>query len=190
MKEHIKEKEGSMTIEACLCLTLFMFFILFLYSFFSVFEAQMKIHHTLLQTAQSLSLDAVATDGLTGNILEGEVSTLYQVATTIGFNAANKNPEFVSPEKWYKDENDIPNVVKERFVAYLTGGDSGTADELLKSYRIEKGLSGLDFSASKIDSDGNIVLKVKYSVQFMFDYKAFGMEPIEFTNSAVSRKWE
>lgn len=190
MKKYIKEKDGSLTIEACLCLTLFMFFIMFLYSFFSIFEAQMKIHHTLLQTSQSMSLDAVATDGLTGNILKGEVSTLYQVATTIGFNAMNKNPNYVSPEKWYESKEDISNFVKERFVAYLTAGDTEAADELLKSYQIEEGLAGLDFSESKIDDKGNIILKVTYTVRFVFDYKAFGMEPLELTNSAVSKKWE
>ena len=64
MKKVLKQDEGVLTVEACLCLTLFMFLILFLYSFFSIFEAQSKIQHSLLQAAQSMSLDAVATSNL------------------------------------------------------------------------------------------------------------------------------
>ena len=84
MKRIIKSQKGVLTVEACLCLTLFMFLILFLYSFFAIFEAQMKIHHTLLQSAQSMSLDSVATEKL-----KGDYSSVFNIAQVIGFNAKN-----------------------------------------------------------------------------------------------------
>lgn len=185
MRKKPKAKEGALTLEACLSLTLFMFLILFLYSFFAIFEVQTKIHHTLLQAAQSMSLDSVATERL-----KGDVSDLFDIAAVIGFNSANVGPEFVSPDNWYDNENGIADAVEERFVAYLSAGDSGKADEMLKSLRVQGGLSGLDFSQCKVDKNGNIDLSVTYTVEYLFDFKGFNMDPLELTSTASSRKWE
>lgn len=181
-----RKAEGVIAVEACLCLTLFMFFVLFLYSFFSIYEAQSKIQHTLLQAAQSMSLDALAIEKLgTGN------SSLYEVAEVIGFNALNKNPDFVETTAWYKYNNAaVADTGEDRFVAYLAEGDRELADQILKSYNIKNGLAGLDFSSSKKDDKGNIVLTVNYTVEYFFDFKAFGMNPLELTNSVTSRLWE
>lgn len=188
MNNKMNGKEGTLTLEACLSLTLFMFLILFLYSFFTVFEAQTKIHHTLIQAAESMSLDAPATDKLNKNM--EELSDLYDIAGKIGFNISNVNPEFVSPHPWYRNSTGIEAAAEERFIAYFTDGNREKADEVLKSLRVTEGISGLDFSSCKIDQEGNINLSVTYSVEFLFDYKGFNLDPFEFTSTTISRIWE
>ena len=158
MNNKMDGKEGTLTLEACLSLTLFMFLILFLYSFFTVFEAQTKIHHTLIRAAESMSLDAPATDKLNKNM--EELSDLYDIAGKIGFNVSNVNPEFVSPHPWYRNSTGIAAAAEERFIAYFTDGNREKADEVLKSLRVTEGISGLDFSSCKIDQEGNINLSV------------------------------
>lgn len=185
MKKKRRQSDGVIALEACLCLTLFMFLILFLYSFFAIFEAQSKIHHTLLQTSQSMSLDSFATERLKEN-----TASLFDVVAEIGFNASNKNPKYVSTDAWYKNKEKVADIAKERFVAYLTAGDQNQANQLLVRYKIKDGLSGLDFSASTINENGDIELKVKYTIQFLFDYKAFNLSSLQVTDSVTSRKWE
>ena len=105
---------------------------------------------------------------------------------------ANVHPEFVAPENWYdsKKTEEIEFIAEERFVAYLAAGDESKADQFLKALRVTNGISGLDFSKCEIDSEGNLNLSVTYTVEYMFDYKVFGMEPLKITSSASSKMWE
>lgn len=189
MRKVLKRDEGVLTVEACLCLTLFMFLILFLYSFFGIFEAQTKIQHTLLQAAQSMSLDAVASSNLND---QEKIKNLYDIAGVIGFKAQNDHPEFVAPEQWYDPSvpEFIDSIAKERFIAYFASGDEKKADEFLQALRVTNGISGLDFSKCEIDSEGNLNLSVTYTVEYMFDYKVFGMDPLTITSCASSKMWK
>ena len=84
----------------------------------------------------------------------------------------------------------MPDIAKERFIAYFAGGDKDKADELLKRYRIKDGLDGLDFSESTIDDAGNLSLKVTYTVEYLFDYKGFDLEALTLTSTASSKTWK
>lgn len=52
-----KDEKGLLSLEACIVVTLFIFLMLWLYSFFIVFEARNEIAHVVLSTCNSLALD-------------------------------------------------------------------------------------------------------------------------------------
>ncbi|MGN0352879.1 MAG: hypothetical protein ACI4ES_14605 [Roseburia sp.] len=193
--EEIKMKnQGSITIEACIAVTLFMFFVLYIYSFFIVFEAQGKISSTLIRTTESLSLDSYAIEQLA--LDDGLETNVHNWIVELGINATNDNPEFVSTQKWYKSNEDgskndnLDNVIKERFCAYLTQeGTEEAANNLLETLCVDGGLSGMDFSESQVDASGNIVVVVNYELNYIFDYPLFNIEPLSLKQSFKSHMW-
>ena len=57
MRKRFKREKGLLSLEACIAVTIFIFMMLFLYSFFVVFEVRNEMGHVTLATANSLSLD-------------------------------------------------------------------------------------------------------------------------------------
>ena len=94
-KIKLKKSAGSMSLEASICLTIFIFLMLFLYSFFVVFEARNKLAHTLLSTADSLSYDVYETNTISGS---NDLGTLMHEIYQITFE---EDTPFHSSEKWY-----------------------------------------------------------------------------------------
>ena len=56
----LKNKRGSLTLEACVVVLLFMFLMLYIYSFFFIFMMHGKMEKTLLKAVESVSLDSYA----------------------------------------------------------------------------------------------------------------------------------
>lgn len=113
----------------------------------------------------------------------------------------NSDNGFTDYRQWYKDateddgagnkklSNTFSEVIKERFVAYLTSGKSSDANEILKKYKVKNGIDGLDFSGSYVDSSkGDLYLKVKYTLEY--DYNPFNLSGLEFEQSACSKLWK
>ncbi len=192
MRKNIKDTSASITIEASIALTLFMFLVLLIYSFFVIFEAQGKVASTLLRTSESMSLDSYATDKLDlDNNLKEDVS---EWIIQIGFQSACANPEFVSGKRWYENTEDanesLQKVVKERFCAYLTEeGTESSANELLEQLRVVGGYEGIDFSESKVDENGDICLVVKYELSYIFDFPLFNMENPKLKYTTRAHLW-
>lgn len=191
-----QNENGSITLEACISLTMFMFFILYIYSFFIVFEAQGKISSTVLRTAQSMSLDPYATDNLIGENDTFIPSSVSQFFSKLQVNMTDKGRGFYDRKQWYPKEGEevkgsaeLQRVIKDRFIAYLSNGDKEAADTLLKTLMIEGGVNGLDFSQSYVDEGGDLCIIVKYQLNYMFDYPLFGIEPIKLETQAVSHLW-
>lgn len=184
---------GSITIEACVVVLLFMFLILTLYSFFVIFGAQGKIKSVLIQSAESLSLDQHMNENVPEDWLDaGNVQTLL-LKFTVNMTASGDG--FANTTKWYEagtdgDQAKVVAAVRERFLAYFSGGDAAAADELLLSYRIVGGYSGLDFSESNVDASGNLNIVVKYEQKYFFDYPLFGLENIRREEKVVSHLWK
>lgn len=182
-----KGERGLLSLEACISVTIFIFFMLFLYSFFVVFEARNMMAHTVLATTKSLSLDSYWSSKMrgTGNLTSfaGFLSTLYN------------DPGFTEKEAWHElgdGETLDTKIVKERFIAYLSGEeiDSGAtpeADKLLKRYHVVNGVDGLDFSQSTVES-GCVKVVVTYELEYEFD--VFGLDPLKMQQSACSKLWK
>lgn len=193
MGKKIKNEKGLLSLEACIAVTIFIFLMLFLYSFFVVFEVRNEMGHVTLATANSMSLDAYENDTL------GESDTIGQIFYNVYGQATNSQNDFTDFRKWYDDstvtdENgnvtlsaEFAGVVKARFIAYLTSGDADKAEEVLKRYHVVNGVDGLDFSGSHI-SDGKLYLSVKYEIEYEFN--VFNLGSNKFEHKACSKLWK
>lgn len=154
----LKNQRGSMTLEASIFVPIFVSMMLLVNGFFIFFMGQQMMSNALIQSAKSLSYDPYAAQR-TGdsNFIAELIPFLYDA-----FNAGGGN--YVLSNEWYEEDN-IEDVVKERFKLYLSPTD---ADALLKTFGIRNGLSGLDFSESSY-SDGILTVKVKYTQEFVFN---------------------
>lgn len=170
-----KQEQGVVSLEACIVLPIFIFVLMFFYGFIVFFSGHQVLSHSLLQSAQSLSLDPYATERLDTSWEGMEkgtdlVQALYAEAFTSG------DDYFSSNEKWYAENNDLMReTVKKRFLGYLVG--TGTSSEVeqkannkLEAIGVQNGLSGLDFSETKIE-DNVLTITIKYKQEFIFDFQ-------------------
>ena len=191
MKKRFKKENGLLTLEACMSLTIFIFMMLFLYSFFIMFEVRNDMAHVTLATANSLSLDAIENSGL------GESGNISQALFAIYGAVTDGDTQFTDFRQWHTPvENEdgttsmsasFSGAIKDRFLAYLTDGDLSKADQILKRYHVAGGVDGLDFSESKVEGK-NLYIVVKYTVEYEFN--PFGLGTVKMKQSACSRIWQ
>lgn len=191
MKREFKTERGVLSLEASIAVTIFIFFMLFLYSFFIVFEARNEMAHVLLATTNSMSLDPLQTEKLDGT--DDLSSIIYKVYSLI----SHEDNGFIDDTSWANEDVNASTIslnsirfkqlIKERFVAYLAGGDEEEANKILERYHIVNGLDGLDFSGSYIDS-GNLYISVKYTIKYEFNMFNLGM--LDMEQSACSKLWK
>lgn len=233
-----KGEKGLLSLEACIVVTIFIFLMLFLYSYFIVFEARNELAHVMLSTCNSLALDAYGSSETT---LSPNYTVRSFFTSLYGISGEFESP-FVSYKAWYRsanffndgksegnfdgtiyasdealkeadriaqekaDENGLINletrdaygklsgavneqidiVIRERFVAYLAGGNSEHAERILKRLHIVGGLNGLDFSHSYV-SDGKLYIVLKYKLEYEFN--TFGLGELECEQTACSKLW-
>lgn len=155
-----KNERGSMTLEACIVVPIFVSLMLFVNGFFIYFMGQQVLSNALVQSAKSLAYDPYAVDRAVdddSNFIQQIIPMLYDVLNAGGGN-------YVSSEAWYLDEN-IEEAVKERFLVYVSPTD---ADKVLKVFGIKNGSAGLDFSESTVEDDV-LCIKIKYTQEFVFN---------------------
>lgn len=160
---------GSITLEACMVVPLFIMLMLLVNGFFVMFMGQQIVSHTLIQSTKSLTYDPYSTQRIEGN----EDDTLADMFADI---FSYLNGEYTSSEPWY-DEGDPGEEVEARFLAFL-GNDWGKANALLESVGVQGGCSGLDFSGSTVE-EGILTVKLKYIQEFPLataDFTAFERE--------------
>lgn len=190
MKRKELDREcGLLTLEACIAVVIFIFLMLFMYSFFILFEARNMMAHATLSAADSVALDAYESCNETDrDTLAGLLSALYNE------RIPDESP-FTDAQNWYADatreEENLRTglereVVKERFLAYLGGGDSARADDILKRLHIRKGSQGLDFSETHA-SGGKLYVSVRYTIDL--EYNIFAPDGLEIEHTACSKIW-
>ncbi|MBR4733744.1 MAG: hypothetical protein IK081_13350 [Lachnospiraceae bacterium] len=183
--EMVHNEKGLLSLEASISVTLFIFLMLFLYSFFVVFEVRNEIGHALLATANSMSIDAFTTSTLASDT-NLAVDFFYDLYGT----KADAGTTFVNHTAWY-DTADFTEILKKRFFSYLCGanhGDtSGAGATILKKYHVVDGVDGIKFDGSKVE-DGKLYLTVTYTVEM--EYKVFNFGQFKFEQSACSKLWK
>ena len=181
MKRSGNKECGLLSLEASIAVTIFIFLMLFMYSFFVVFEARNEIGHVLLSTADSLGLDAYSSNSLDDdNSLQGIIYGIYG-------HFAKTDGTFTETEKWFEDETKVEDVVRDRFLSYLAGGDITEADRILDELNVVGGFDGLDFSKSKVDGD-DIVVTVEYELEY--EFKVFNLANNAFSQTCSSKLWK
>ena len=173
-----KKEAGLLSLEASISLTIFIFLMLYLYSFFVFFEARNAMAHTLLATAQSLSLDTYEKEKtFDDKNIVSLIKQLYYVSVS-------DDSAFVSASKLTGDN--VESEVKARFVAYLANGDVAKANRILNRYNIEGGLDGLDFSESSYEGD-KLKIVLKYKLEY--EFQVFNIDGHEMKQSVCSKTW-
>ena len=155
-----------------------------------MFMGQQMISHSMLQSAESLSLDSYGTEKIRDeddNPATELVITFMENLFTGSFSADSIDSTFASTKRWYdKDaddykhgnrdalyESDKNEVIKNRFLGYLTGESDITkaeekAKEIYKLIGVEN--EELDFSESTVE-DGVLTMVIKYRQKFVFDFQ-------------------
>jgi len=182
--------KGVITLEACVCVLSFLILMLLLSSLFVMFMAQNATAHTILQTSESLSIDAYSAE----HIGTGGTGSVSEVVVGIGefigdlFGIAQDNPSFVQKEDLSTvSETELASIVKTRFVGYLTGGNETEADEFLERMNIVDGLDGLDFTGSYVDND-TLYIVLKYNLEY--DFNIWNVGTVEVEQTTCSKLWK
>lgn len=176
-----KDDSGVVSIEACVLVPLFIFLMLFFYGFIIMFMGQHMMSHSLIQSAESLSLDSYANERLSINDVQdgGDLLTaLYANLFTSG------NEYFSSNEKWYASgSGSAEEVIKKRFIGYLSNGDVSKANDILDNIGIKGGIDSLDFSGCTVDDDV-LTITIKYTQEFLFNFQGLASFEREVTVKA------
>ncbi len=187
-----KNEHGAVSLEACIVLPIFIFVLMFFYGLMVFFSGHQLLSHSLIQSAESLSLDPYATEQLkiSWDEMEGGedlVQAMYADAFT------SQDPYFSSNEKWYAENSDllIPTV-RSRFLAYFVGSGTSSemekaADERLKTIGVQGGLDGLDFSGTKIEGN-TLTIVIKYKQEFVFNFQ--GLAAFDRQQSITITLWD
>lgn len=153
--------EGSITLEACIVVPIFIMLMLILNGIFVMTMGQQMMSHTLIQSAKSLALDPYSSQRVSADA-EDDLADMFVDIFTLGHG------DYVSTDKWYTDHPDnIADLVEERFIAYLRAAQSD-ANNLLEKIGIEGGINGLDFSES-VYENGVLTIKVTYTQNYLFN---------------------
>lgn len=181
-----QDEKGVIALEACLSLTLFMFLVLLMYSFFVIFEAQYSVEHALLECSKSMAVESYATSKVVeekGIFSAGDIGSIM---ASMGVGKSTVNSQFASYTTWYKEEKTTVAVAKERVKAYL-GGDN--ADQYLKRLRVQDGFSGLDFTGTKVSGD-DLIISVKFRCKTLFELPLLNFDHVDFSLSAKAAMWK
>lgn len=172
---------GLLSLEASIALTIFILLMLLMTSFFVIYEARNEMAHVLLTTADSLALDPFA------NEMQGE-DTIQSILYDLYGSKADSSGTFTNATKWYSgDQATVEKAVRDRFYAYLSGGNEEEAERILGNLNIVGGIDDLDFSACKVEGD-KLYLEVRYQIEF--EFKVFGFEGIQLRQSCCSKLWK
>lgn len=185
--KNIKE-EGSITLETALVLPIFFFMFLFIYGLFSVYSSQNRMTHALIQSAKSLSLDSYMAENVESAAERGTAFWGGFGDMVIDFVRLDNDPYFASSSDWYEASEmggADSSVIKKRFMGFL-GGNEEHAKELLDDMKIVGGMDGIQFETS-MDGE-NLTIKIKYKMQYWFDFFDMGKIPIE--QKITTRMWK
>lgn len=196
MKKTYNRESGLLSLEACIAVTIFIFLMLFMYSFFVVFEARNAIGHAVLATADSLALDAYD-NSVNETTRTDSMEKLKAVFAGVYGDSGENGTDFIDERLWYESDESgaakgyFQDVIQKRFIAYFTAGESDRAEEMLQRYHIQNGISGLDFSGSKVESrEGgeDLHLSVKYTIEY--EFQVFNLNVFQMEQKACSRLWK
>lgn len=169
-----KECEGSLTIEAVIALTAFLFFMMFMANFGHIYRVQNFMAHSLAQSGQMVAFSSYAYSK--DCLISDAMDLLNQFGMLPGIPI-----DGLEIRNAWKAKN-YPEAVQYAF-QYCTGGDKDSTDALLEKYGIES----IDFTGTDAPKD-NIKVKAKYTVHIPFAF--FGIEQVDMHQQIVCRRWD
>lgn len=166
-----KNNSGAITLEAAIFVPIFLVLMLLVNGLFMLFMGQQIMTHALVQSAKSMAFDPYASQrGMvdpSANLTNIFVDVFSEFRSD-GYDA------YVDTDDWYAEEN-VGDVVKERFLAYIRPNKK-SADDILDLVGVEGGVNSIDFSDTTVE-EGVLTINLKYKQSFV--YNVMGLEPIE-----------
>lgn len=171
-----KKEQGVLTVEASIVLTLITLFILFLFSFARMYSAQSMVSHAVLQASDAVAIESYIRE----TALNGSETDVVELANRLTGSTSISLESFTSLRS-----ADLPKIVRQKFVAAIDNSEIG-ADNTLKKLGIKDGLSGVDFSSSRIDLNNNdVIVYANYTIEMQFP--VFGMKEVTVSKAAKSK---
>lgn len=177
-----EDENGVISLEACISVPIFVLVLMFFYGLMVTFSGEQIIKHTLIQSAESLSLDPYATEkfeikslsDIIGGDEEPEIKEII-LALYGSITGSGNNKYYSSGKKWYSDEKEslLIDTVKNRFLGYIAGSASDVeakADNILKEIGVQGGINGLDFGETTVDN-GTLTIVITYKQEFVFNFQ-------------------
>lgn len=177
MSRHSSQR-GSLTLETAIVLPIFLFLVLFIYSLFGIFSVHNQMSHALIQAGKSLSLDPYLYSQT--NLAGATTTTFWGSLGDIGLNIFrnNNDPYFMTRFDWHNLPEAQEEVVRLRFIGYLSGGDPDAADKKLTDLRVVDGLDGVKFETNITGTD-TLQITMSYTMKALFDFWDFGEHPVK-----------
>ena len=177
LKELLLKERASVTLEAAIILPIFCFLFMALNGVFFVFSAQNQVMHTLVQTANSLSLDPYWNEKTSVENLNVSI-ILQNIERSI-----TQDKSFSSTESWHKNETVSSGVLEDRFYSYFTGdGNKLSAYTKLKKLGV---VGNMELSGTV--NNGDLTLVAKYKIKFWFNL--FKTEPLDLSQKVKVHLW-
>lgn len=171
-----KREQGILTVEASIVLTLCTFVILFLFSFARVYTAQSLVSHAVLQASDAVALESY----LRETALNGSETDVVDLANRLTKSTSISADNFTSLRS-----ADVPKIAKEKFIYAISNSESQT-DEKLRTLGVKDGISGIDFSSSRIElGNDDVIVYINYTIEMQFP--VFGMSEINASKAAKSK---
>lgn len=176
-KEELLRERASVTLEAAIILPIFCFLFMALNGVFFVFSAQNQVMHTLVQTANSLSLDPY------WNEKTGMENLNVSIILQNFERSITQDKRFSSTESWHKNETVSSGVLEDRFYSYFTG-DRNKLSAYAKLKKL--GVVG-NMELSGTVNNGDLTLVAKYKMKFWFNL--FKTEPLDLSQTVKVHLW-
>lgn len=169
----MKKNEGSLTIEATISLSVFIFFMMAMVNFGQIYKAQVYMTHRLLQAGKMVSYMSYDYDN--GSGLDAIWSMIKQMT---GLSVGIETEWIVLGAS---GANNYSRCVERAFYNLKGNGDFEDPDMIMNHYGIEN----IEIHAQKDDSD--LTMLVTYDIKLAFRF--FGVERISLKQSARCGLW-
>lgn len=170
-----RNNEGSLTIEATIALSAFLFFLMFMANFGHIYSAQNFMTHSLAQAGQLIAFSSYAYSK------EGMIPSGAEIVEDLMMFAGVPVDGIVLKNGW--KSKDYAGDVSHAAFNYCTGGSEDASNKALEKYGIET----LTFDGTTV-ADDDIKLRASYKIRIPFAF--FGIEYITMHQQIACRLWE
>lgn len=180
----MKKQEGTLTIEATISLTIYLFAMMFLVNVGHVYRAQNYMVHGLMQTGQMLAFSSYEYGLDNENRSNITLDDLVDAGKRL-FGLLNGSTGAHDIKKAWRGEQ-YPQAAKLAF-GYCAGENVSKTNQYLEKYGISGGVDSIDFAKTCCD-DGNLCLRVQYTVDLPFAF--FNIDHVDMHQQIVCGLWE
>ncbi len=154
-------------------LTFFTLFVLFLFSFIKVYQAENMVSHATLQAADAVAIECALRSNANTENMEDVLFSVKKLTGSDTIDASSFEPI---------DESNLASILKTKFTSAVAQSDS-QANEILEKYGVKNGLYGVNFAESYVDmGEDDIIVKATYTVKLKVSF--FGANEIPLTKTA------